>query len=439
MALEPRKIPGDQSRQNPPCQVPGLGVSVVIGVIKTVLLAILAISSTYAQSSSGSDPLRTRSYLAGNWWGARSSLADKGVSLDLRHTSFYQGLASGTGDKDFDYGGKFDVFINLDSSKMGLWEGGGFRSHIEYSYGDLATNLGGTLFATNTAMYWPVGTPEEVVATSLYFTQKTGDRSSIALGKFNPVDLLTADPFHGGWGIDRFMNLILVAPPSGLIPVVLMGAVVNIRTNPLTWTVMAFDPNDRTNDYFPGDLFEDGVNVSVTGAHTSTLAGRKTSYTVTGLYSTAEGVDYSSIGGGILETSNEKGAWNINFEFKHNLQEDSEQPNTAWGFYLKAAIADGNPNYVQRSFIAGVGGRALFFGRPQDSFGLGMYYYNLSDKLEDNIHPFAVIGDEAAIEFFYNYAVTPWLYFGPDIQYVKPARGRFDNALILGLRMQVRF
>ena len=141
-----------------------------------------------AQSSGETDPT-TNSTLTGDWGGSRSTLADNGVSLDFRHTSFYQGLASGTGNKDFEYGGKFDVFINLDSSKMGLWEGGGIRTHIEYSHGDLATNIGGTLFATNTALYWPVGAPEEVVATSLNFTQKVGEKSSIAVGKFNPVDV----------------------------------------------------------------------------------------------------------------------------------------------------------------------------------------------------------------------------------------------------------
>ncbi|MEH6584629.1 MAG: hypothetical protein V7754_22065 [Halioglobus sp.] len=109
----------------------------------------------------------TRPYLTGDWGGARSSLTDKGVSLDIRHTSFYQGLVSGTGEKNFEYGGKLDAFINLEFGKMGLWEGGGFRSHLEYSHGDLQTNLGGALFATNTALYWPVGTPEELVATSL--------------------------------------------------------------------------------------------------------------------------------------------------------------------------------------------------------------------------------------------------------------------------------
>jgi len=34
----------------------------------------------------------------GDWGGARSALVDEGVTFDLRYTSTYQGLASGTGD-----------------------------------------------------------------------------------------------------------------------------------------------------------------------------------------------------------------------------------------------------------------------------------------------------------------------------------------------------
>ena len=411
----------------------------------TVFLAVAAAAPVNAQeqavggtTTASADSLWTRSYLTGDWWGARSHLADHGVTLDLRYTSTYQGLESGTGKENYEYGGKVDAFINLDSGKMGLWEGGGFRSHFEYRHGDARTNLGGAIFAVNSAQFWPTGTPEELVATSLYFTQKVGERSSIAIGKFNPVDLLAADPFYGGWGIDRFMNLILVAPPSGLIPVVFMGAVGSIRTESVTWTIMVFDPNDRTNDYFPRDLFRDGVNLSVSGAHTTAVAGRKTTVAVTGLYSTAEGVDYSTLPPG-FETTTKSGAYDVNFEFKHNLQESSEQANATWGLYLKAAIADGNPNYLRSSVIAGIGGRALFFGRPQDSFGVGAFYYNLSDELQDTLFPNTSFKDESAIEVFYSCAVTPWLFVGGDVQYINPASGNFENALVLALRTQIRF
>ena len=407
------------------------------------LPGVISVSSAVTQS----DPQSTQSpaedwlkrpYLTGDWGGMRSLLTDKGLTLDLRYTSFYQGLVSGTGKEEFDYGGKVDALIDLDTGKMGLWEGGNFRSHIEYSHGNLATNLGGALFSTNIAMYFPVGAPEEVVATSLNYSHKVGRKVSISVGKFNPVDVYAPHAFYGGWGIDRFMNIVLAAPPSGLIPVVFMGMLTTVESRPATWTVMVADPNDRTNDYFPGDLFEDGVLLAANATRATSLAGRGTTFGITGLYSTAEGVDYSSIGGGLVKTSNKSGAYNVNVQFTHNLQESGGPSNAAWGFYLKAGIADGNPNYVKRSLIVGLGGKALFFGRPQDSFGLGAYYYNLSDVLEDTVNPVAVIGDEAAIEFFYNYQLTSWLFVGPDVEYVKPARGRFKYALVVCFRMGLR-
>jgi porin len=235
------------------------------------------------------------------------------------------------------------------------------------------------------------------------------------------------------------MNLVLAAPPSGLIPVVFMGAVVSVPVGSVTWTAVVMDPKDRTNDYFPGDLFQTGMNVAVNATRVTTLAGRKTSYGITGLYSTADGTDYSSVGGAV-GTSTKSGSYNVNVQFKHNLQESSEQPNAAWGFSLKAAIADGNPNYVQRSLIVGIGGKALFFGRPQDTFGVGAYWYNLSDTLQDTLNPDVTdFGDEGAIEVFYSWAVTPWLQIGPDIQYIRPARSDYDNALVAALRTQIRF
>lgn len=45
------------------------------------------------------------------------------------------------------------------------------------------------------------------------------------LGKINAVDLIANDPFYGGWGNTRFMNVAFVAPPSGLFPPVITGGV----------------------------------------------------------------------------------------------------------------------------------------------------------------------------------------------------------------------
>ena len=116
----------------------------VLGAMLSILVAVAASAQTLNAPHSIKG-----SYLTGDWGGSRSGLKDKGLVLELSYTSFYQGLVSGTGEEDFDYGGKVDARIEFDTGMAGLWEGGRFRSHIEYSHGELATNLGGTLFSTN--------------------------------------------------------------------------------------------------------------------------------------------------------------------------------------------------------------------------------------------------------------------------------------------------
>jgi len=390
------------------------------------------------KTKAGNENFFEQKYITGNWWGARSYLENRGVNFDFRYSSTYQGLMSGTGIKEFEYGGKVNALIKLETDKMNLWKGGKFNFHLEYRHGNAPSKLGGTIFAVNTAIFLPSDSPEQLEATSINFTQKIGNGHSISLGKFNPIDLYETDPFYGGWGVDRFMNIALVAPPSGLIPVVFMGAIVSINLEPITITAIVFDPNDRTNDYFPDDLFNDGVTFGANATVKTKIAGRKTSYGITGFITSAEGLDYSSIGNGVVNTSNKTGAFNINVQFKHNLQESSYQPNEAWGFSFKAGIADGNPNYVRASLIAGIGGQPLFFGRPQDGFGVGYFYYNLSDVLEKSFNPLVSITDESGLEIYYNYSITPWFFIGADIQYINPFRKHFSNAFIGGLRTQIR-
>jgi porin len=79
------------------------------------------------------------------------------------------------------------------------------------------------------------------------------------------------------------MNTVLVAPPSGLIPVVFMGALATVETRPANWTIIVADPNDRTTDYFPGDLFDDGVLLAANATRETALAGRKTTFGISGL------------------------------------------------------------------------------------------------------------------------------------------------------------
>jgi carbohydrate-selective porin OprB len=155
--------------------------------------------------------------LTGDWGGARTSLAQSGVSLRGDITGFAMGQIAGTGDKVWDASGRDDAFADLDFGKMGLVKGLCFHVHAEGRFGEGQSNYGFQLWPANTGATLPLG-GEGLAASSLYFTQALGKRTVLLLGKVNAVDLLALDPVFGGWGTQRFQNIAFVAPPSGVVP-----------------------------------------------------------------------------------------------------------------------------------------------------------------------------------------------------------------------------
>ena len=125
--------------------------------------------------------------------------------------------------------------------------------------------------AAGTAL--PLGKRGEVVATSLYSRSASALPGACWSARSNAVDLLARDPFFGGWGIHRFQNLAFVAPPSGLVPPVIMGAVLVAAKAPWSYTFMVYDPGDRTSRDRVDDLFRTGVNAQGGATWTGAVAG----------------------------------------------------------------------------------------------------------------------------------------------------------------------
>ena len=413
-------------------------------VAATALAVVLAMPAVgLAQSSppaEESDDISTRTTLGGDWGGLRGGLGKHGIQFDLWATGLYQGMFAGTGNDDFEFGGRADLLINGDTGKLGWWEGGGLHAHLTYRGGPLSGSRGGALWPVNTSGSFPLGAKDELVATSLYMSQRFGDSTRLMLGKINAIDLLTTHPFFGGWGIDRFWNVAFVAPPSGVVPPVIMGGVVSHSFAPYSLTVMVFDPNDQTNNYSLNRLFEDGVNVSLGLAWSGDLDGRRSGAGITATYSTAEGLDYTQIGlppGSA--TTTKQGSYNVALELSHLLVESTQMAGKGLGLYAKAAIADGNPNPIRASLVGGLAGHAMVPGRPLDYFGVGYFFYNFSNELQDAVANVGSFKDEQGVEAFYVLAVTPWLRLTADVQWVNPATGAYKSMWLGGLRAKVAF
>jgi porin len=134
-----------------------------------------------------------------------------------------------------------------------------------------------------------------------------------------------------------------------------------------------------------------------------------------------------------------QGSYAITFLFTHLLHQLPDNPREGWGVYFRGLIADGNPNPIQAAIVAGIGGRGLFANRPQDRFGLGVFYWNFSNALQSAVNPVINFGNEYGLEAYYSYAITPWLHLTGDVQYINPANQDFSDALFLGLRVGIRF
>ncbi len=332
------------------------------------------------------------------------------------------------------------VFVDADSGKLGLWSGTGLHTHGEIRFAEPRSNFGGQLWPANTGALLPLTGTGRFEATSIYLSQRIDQRTTLLLGKINAVDLLAGDPFFGGWGTQRFMNLAFVAPPSGVVPPTIMGAVMVHRGDPITLTIMVFDPQDRSGDYWVDGLFAQGVNFSVGATWSGAIAGRPSSIGVTSAVSTKRGQDLGDLllppG---LVSSTRKGSYNIAVQASHLMVESAAVKGKGLGIYAKAAIADGNPNPIRASFAGGLAAHALLAGRPRDSFGIGIFYYKFSDVLQDTVAPLARFRDEAGMEAWYSMAVTPWLKVTADAQVISPARGDRPTSLILGARGNVAF
>ena len=413
-------------------------------VLQPVLAAETGITSERTTDAKAAG-LGERSRLTGDWGGVRSEWEAAGVNLNLEFTQFYQGLLSGTGSHSFEYGSRLDGFVDLDTAAMGLWEGGGFHSHLEYRFGNLPADMGNTFFPNNAGMGFSTDSADTLVASSLYLSQRLGDKGSLLIGKINALDTLKNDFFFGGWGNNGFMNTVFAAPPSGLVPPVFFGAIASYQVDPsMTVSLWVYDPEDRPLEYWPDDLFSNGATFYLTSTYSWEIGGRPTKLTATGIYSTKTGTDFSSVADGFepLEPSTEKGSYSLGFQFSHLLRQNPSNPDRGWGLVVKGAISDGNPNYVQNAIIVGIGGTGLFPERELDRFGLGYFYYDLSDALGDSLSAASkgiTFGDEQGIEAFYSYSITPWFYLTGDLQYIRPPRSTTKDAFIAALRTNIRF
>ena len=385
-----------------------------------------------------------RDTLTEDWFGYGKTMREQGLSFNSSITQFYQGLAAGTGPHDWKYGGKVDGFFRIDGSKFGLWQGLGINGHAEINYGESLLTNGGTFLPVNSALLLPGTNNGTFGDLSLYLSQQIGKDITLMFGKLNMIDLYDAGrEFSGGRGVEQFQHIQFVAPLSGITPPMILGGIVSLKTEPAKYTLMVYDPENKTRKNGFENPFAKGVSFNGSVELPSNFFAQTGKHIFSAAYSTQNGLDFADIPQLLIPNApppdSKSGRWFLSYAFEQSLWRDSTDPSKAWGLFGQAGVSDGNPNPVEWSVMGGIGGTSPIPGRERDKFGLGVFYAGYSSPLKESLRLLLPARDESGLELFYNYAVTPWMRLTADAQFVKPPRSDRDTAIMTGIRAQILF
>ena len=408
-----------------------------------------------AEQNFGGDWL-TRSKMSGDWGGYRTKLVDNGVKLDVDLMQVVQGVNEGGLDPGYKYGGSADYWLHLDTDKMGLWPGGFVTIFAESQFGENVLNKTGVFTAVNSDALFPKPDEQLTNLTSVVFMQFLSEQFGIVLGKLQTLDG-DLNAFASGRGNTQFFNQNFVFNPVTIrtIPYsTLGGGIIILPTKNLEemlFTFTALDPSGVPDQAGFDDAFEDGVALASEFRFAIKPFGLPGHQSIGGTWSSK---NYAVLdqeprllllqflrsqitGMGGVKLDREDDSWSVYYNFDQFFYTEASDETQGLGLFGRFGQADDRTNPIERFYSIGLGGKGLIPTRDQDTFGIGFYYIEVSDKIPSlNLN---LLDDGKGGEFFYNIELTPWFHLTPNFQIIEPGRTGVDTVYLTGLRAFVDF
>jgi len=364
------------------------------------------------------------SKLTGDWYGRRIKLAENGITFNIDVVQTFQGILDGGLQSDPKYGGSLDYWVNFDLGKMGLWPGAFVELRAESLFGESINFDTGSIIATNTDGFFPLPDEHMTTLSSVVFTQFLSENLAIFFGK---IDTLGGDNnrFAGGRGKVNFMNQNFILNPVTLrvVPYSSLGGGLAIffpdaaGKNPatLSFTFIGADGQPDTAGW--DDDFENGSVYAIEYVQPTRffdLPGQQlfgaaySSKDFTALDQNRRTILLSLLGFGTLPKDED--SWCGYYNFHQYLVTEEDDETQGFGLFGRFGIADDQTSPIEAFYSIGLGGKGIFDGRDNDTYGVGYYYMKLS-----SVH------------------VTP------DLQILNPARSNLSTTIIAGCRVKIDF
>ncbi len=425
-----------------------------------VLLSILFITIINVQAQgilpdvdySGS--LAERSTLTGDWNGHRNEWSKDGIQLDnsLTHVAGFV-LDGGTKgplvSRFFDGGDEethatWDNVLMLDTEKLGLWSGGLLKIRGEGRVGEGVNHAAGAISPVDVDMLFPLEGYGDAIYDLTEATYMHSFTSKFALvgGILNTLDGDALSLSGSTRGTGQFFNQVFVFNPvqAKTVPYKTLGAgaVFTPTGNPtdliIATNVMNTEDSSGYNP-FSRDEGTTGVVEVNAGSRFFDMPGKHIFGYSYGdaTYNNFDDPRIILPGPGGTSKNRSYAAW-YSFEQYFHVESEENGKTTGIGLFGRFGFSDGNPNPIEKSYSIGIGGNAPW--RARDTFGVGLYYLDMSDAMVVNT---LGVEDEKGLELFYNAEITPWLHFTPDFQIINQGLPGTDTAYVLGMRTHVIF
>jgi porin len=399
----------------------------------------------------------TRRFLTGDWGGIREEWAKHGVTFGLRWLQVGQGVVDGGVDERWDYVTNLDYTITLDLMRMGLLPGAVISFRGQSRFGESVNLDTGMLLPVNTYSNFPLTTPPEedvpFAITELNYLQFLSDTVGVLLGKITTMG--GTNEFSGGEGRSQFMNFQLmfsgataqVAPYATLAAGGLWLPCPNVKVTSMLMNTADSSTTTGFDDVSEGSTWSTSVDVQY---RVGDLPGGAT---FTGLY--AFDGDFARIGGislvpGLgIAIDRERRTWVLSASGWQYLCTEKEPPETldptdgrqdleGLGVFALVGLADKDTNPVAWSAAGGLSGRGTIPGRDDDTWGVGFFYNDLQ-RPQLTFTRNLLDGSTWGLEAYYNVAVTGSAALTLDAQWVEGAIRQVDDAVVLGVRLNIDF
>lgn len=392
----------------------------------------------------------SRRYLTGDWGGFRTTLAERGVHLDVDMVMAYRHIVEGGRTRQGAFGGSADYQLRVETERLGLWPGGFLTVFAESRFGDGEQVIGdaGVILAPDTDALLPL--PEEITTlTSVSYVQFLAPWFAVLGGKMVTIDG-DANAFASGRGNTQFSNLAFVFNPIGLrsVPYSALGGgfLVVLPEELGTYTFSVLDATGRPDVSGFEDAFENGTVIAQEIRFGYRPFGLPGHLDVSGTFTTRDVAVLDQdprlilgalgiLGGIEAERSGDSWAFMLNFD--QYLWMEDEETAQGVGLFFRFGQGDERNNPLERFYSFGFGGAGVVPTRDRDTFGVGFYLVDRSDQLPRVVERRTRGGK--GFEIFYNIEALPWLHVTPDLQVLEPSLKTIDTDVILGLRVMIDF